>query len=154
MNRTARFVPVGSGKKHTFAGVEVLIKAFKGETDHHWSMMEYTAPAGFAGPGLHYHKIMEEGFYVLDGTLTFTLSDGKIEAGAGSLVTVPPYAVHAFSNPSEHPAHFLVFMSPGGFEGYYDELLLLMQSEPTWPPRDKGQLEELLRRYDTFPVTW
>lgn len=44
-------------------------------------------------------------------------------------------------------------MSPVGFEGYYDGLLLLMKSEQGWPPRDKSQLEELVQRFDTFPVS-
>ena len=143
----------GEGDTYRFAGVEVSVKVRKTDSLQQWSLMEYTAPAGFSGPGLHYHKIMEEGFYLLEGTLTFTIDGEDLELGAGSFLKVPPLAVHAFRNDSDAPARFLVFMAPGGFEDYYPDLLRLMEQEEQWPPRDLGRLHRLLEKHDTFSHT-
>ncbi|HLL47371.1 MAG TPA: cupin domain-containing protein, partial [Longimicrobiaceae bacterium] len=40
------------------------------ETGGAWSLLEYTAPAGFPGPAPHYHARTTELFYVLEGRLT------------------------------------------------------------------------------------
>ncbi|MCB0525809.1 MAG: cupin domain-containing protein [Saprospiraceae bacterium] len=138
------------GKQYKFAGVEVYIKAFKAETKMQWSLMEYHAPPGFKGPAPHYHKIMEEGFYVLEGTVTFILEGVQQEIPAGSFLKVPPNTMHAFSNPAAESARFLVFMMPGGFEDYYEALLPMIEADKVWPPSDLTALSDLLEKYDTF----
>lgn len=150
-NKSIRILTASEGKHYHFAGVDVRIKARRSETEREWAFMEYSAPPGFSGPAPHFHKIMEEGFYVLEGTLSFQLDGKWIAAGPGTFVHVPAYTVHAFRNFSEEPVRFLVWMSPGGFEGYYDELMVMMEKEPFWPPSDTGLLNQLLEKYDTYP---
>lgn len=140
----------GEGKKYTFAGVEIAFKVLKNETDLGWSLMEYQVPAGFKGPALHYHKVMEEGYYLLEGALTFTLNGKELELQAGSFVRIPPMTIHTFRNDTDQPARFLDFMSPGGFEGFYDELTILMKNEGQWPPKDMQALTALSMKYDTY----
>ena len=42
------------------------------------------------------------------------------------------------------------YMSPGGFEKYFDELVILFKEEEKWPPSDMGKLMGLFGRYDTY----
>jgi hypothetical protein len=58
--------------------------------------------------------------------------------------------MHAYSKPEDEPARFLGFVSPGGFEKYFDELYELMQSEPSWPAADADKLLALMAKYDTY----
>lgn len=137
-------------KTYHFAGVEVVVKAAQADNAGQWSLIEYAAPAKFAGPAPHYHKAMEEGFYVLNGTVSFAINGQRIEAGPGAFVKVPPLTVHTFCNNTGQPFRMLVLMSPGGFEKYFEELQLLMQEEGTWPPKDTRKITQLLTQYDTF----
>ena len=143
----------GKGKTLSFMGVTLTFKAVSADTDGAWALMEYTAPPHFPGPGLHWHKVTREGFYVLEGTLTFRLGaqGGQVIRGAaGAFVHIPPGVVHAFSNEEDTPTRFLTFLSPGGLEQYFVELVALAQSEPTWPPKDMHKLAELRVRYDQY----
>ncbi len=47
------------------------------------------------GPELHRHPY-EETFVILEGSATFTVDGESIEAAAGTIVVVPPRAVHKF----------------------------------------------------------
>ena len=133
-----------------FAGVEIWMKARRKETVGRWSLMEYLAPAHFTGPAPHYHKTMEEGFYVLDGVATFSFNGIESLAGTGSFVHIAPYTVHTFRNATDQPLRLLILMTPGGFEDYFDELQFLLEKEPVWPPKDMSQLHQLLEKYDTY----
>ena len=141
-----------NSKVYRFAGMEVEIKAAKSDNVGQWSLIEYSVPAGFAGPALHYHKIMEEGFYIINGTATFSMNGQRLDVGPSSFVIVPPLTVHTFSNTTNQPFRMLVFMSPGGFEGYYEELQFLIKSEESWPPKDMSKMFKLLEHYDTYSI--
>jgi hypothetical protein len=39
-------------------------------------------------------------------------------------------------------------MTPGGFEGYFDDLAALAAASPAWPPADPGALGAVAARYD------
>jgi hypothetical protein len=56
--------------------------------------------------------------------------------------------VHAFANPDDAPARMLIFLTPGGFEGYFDELAALAAASPVWPPADPGALAAVSAGYD------
>ncbi|MFN8352834.1 MAG: cupin domain-containing protein [Spirosomataceae bacterium] len=139
----------GEGDKLAAAGVEITFKAQKNQTNGLWSCLEYQGPPQFQGPPPHYHQQMEEMFYVLEGNLTFVL-DGQIHvAQAGSFVSIPPLHVHTFSNPNNAPARFLLWFSPGGFEGYFQEMAELIKKEG-FPPKDPSKFMQLMTKYDTF----
>ena len=144
------FLPQKGGKIYQFAGVEVLMKVTKAESVGQWSLMEYAAPPHFAGPAPHFHKVMEEAFFVLEGTVTFYLDGAEKVAGPGCFLKVPPFAVHAFRNRTDQPIRLLVFLSPGGFEGYFDELQELMLAEKNWPLENGEHLTKILEKYDTY----
>jgi mannose-6-phosphate isomerase-like protein (cupin superfamily) len=140
----------GAGPTLSLMGVEICYKAVSADTDGAWSLLEYTAPPQFKGPALHWHKVTHEAFFVLDGFVTFSLGKRAFRGGAGSFVHIPAGTLHTFSNPDDVPARFLTFLLPGGFEEYFKELAVLVQSEPTWPPQDMSKVLELYEKYDTF----
>ena len=93
----------------------------------------------------------QEGFYVLEGTLTLQLGNQTIKAPPGSYAYVPTGVVHGFSNPENVPAKFLTFISPAGFESYFEELAELIKNQTTWPPTDMSKVAALAAKYDTYP---
>ena len=52
------------------------------------------------GPGPHTHPY-EETFVIQEGSVTFTVDGVEIEAGPGTIVVVPPGAVHSFKGSSD-----------------------------------------------------
>jgi quercetin dioxygenase-like cupin family protein len=52
------------------------------------------------GPGSHTHPY-EETFVIQEGSVTFTVDGEEIEAGPGTIVVVPPGAVHSFKGSSD-----------------------------------------------------
>jgi mannose-6-phosphate isomerase-like protein (cupin superfamily) len=147
----AQVQPPGGGRPLAPAGVSVLLKSATEDTDGRWTLYEYSAPARFAGPPPHWHKLTEEAFFVLEGTVRFELDGETVDVPAGGYAHVPPGVVHGFSNPTDEPARFLGLIVPGGFERYWVELAELMADEPSWPPEDPTRVLELMAKYDAFP---
>jgi len=146
----AQLLEPGGGRSLAAIGISVLLKSTAEDTDGRWTMYEYTAPPGFAGPPPHWHRETDEAFFVLEGTVRFEAGGDVADLGPGGYVRVPPGVVHRFSNPTGEPARFLGLIMPGGFEGYWEELGEMMASEPSWPPADMGPVMALMAKYDTF----
>jgi len=66
--------------------------------------------------GLHVHYADDEAWYVLEGTLGFTLGDKTVEAQAGSAVLAPSGTPHAYWNAGPGRARYLLIASPRLFE--------------------------------------
>ena len=65
-----------------------------------------------SGPNyLHVHYSDDEAWHVLEGTLTFRLSDKQVEAPAGTTVFVPAGVPHAYFE-SHGPARYLIILTP------------------------------------------
>ena len=92
-----------------------------------------------------------EAFYVLSGTLTLQLEERVVKSPAGSFALIPPGTVHTFSNQEDVPVTFLTLLSPGGFEGFIEEMEAMMRQETTWPPADMEKYAALNRKYDMYP---
>lgn len=133
------------------AGVAILLKGGAEDTDGRWTIFEYTAPPGFPGPPPHWHKKIEEAFFILEGTVRFEVDGETMDVRAGGYARVPPGVVHRFSNPTDEPSRFLGLVVPGGLERYFEELSEMMANEPSWPPADMSPVMALMSSYDTFP---
>lgn len=140
----------GTAPRLSAMGTQIEFPVGSANTGGAWSLLRYTAPPFFEGPQPHFHKVLQETFIVVKGTLTLMADDKTIEAVAGSVVVVPPNMVHKFSNKTDQPVSFLLLMNPGGFEQYFSEIISLRNSEPQWPPADPSKLLELLERFDTY----
>jgi len=78
------------------------------------------APAS-GGPGPHFHRTINESFFVLSGTIK--IYDGRrwIDAGPGDFVHIPEGGLHGFRNDSDQPATMLIHFAPGApREAYFE----------------------------------
>jgi quercetin dioxygenase-like cupin family protein len=91
------------------------------QTDDRLGVVENAVPAGWAGPPLHHHDF-DETFYVLAGELTFQLGEERVAAGPGEVAFAPRGAHHTLANLSERPARYVLVITPGGFERYFDQI--------------------------------
>jgi quercetin dioxygenase-like cupin family protein len=107
------------------------------QTGGRYSLVENTVAPGFGGPPLHHHDF-DEGFYVLDGELTFQLGDEYVLAGPGAFLFAPRGAVHTFANHSDEPGRYLLLIAPAGFETYFERLSRRAAGEDVPEPEVKA----------------
>ncbi len=69
------------------------------DTDGKYAMWEAIVPPG-SGPPPHVHSREEEGFFVLEGEVTFQVGDDRIVAKAGTFANMPIGTPHSFKNKS------------------------------------------------------
>jgi mannose-6-phosphate isomerase-like protein (cupin superfamily) len=138
----------GEGEALWWFGLLATIKATKEQTGGLYSLVEILAPDGY-GSVLHVHHQEDEGFYILEGELTFYVGDKTIKARPGSFLFGPKDVPHAFSVDSG-PARLLFVLSPAGFEGLIREMgeparSLTVPPQPAQPeePPDEAEMERL-----------
>jgi quercetin dioxygenase-like cupin family protein len=129
----------GEGEAWWWFGLLATIKATKEQTGVRSSLVEILAPDGY-GSVLHVHHQEDEGFYILEGDMTFYVGDQTIKAHPGSYLFGPKDVPHAFTVDSG-PARLLFVFSPAGFEG-----LIREEGEParslTVPPQPNEEPDE------------
>jgi hypothetical protein len=78
------------------------------------TVADVRAPKG-ADSSRHRHQHEDEAWYVVSGELTFWLGDDVRTVGAGTFVFGPRQVEHRSRVDSEE-AHFLLLLTPAGFE--------------------------------------
>jgi quercetin dioxygenase-like cupin family protein len=131
-------------------GGSIRIRLRSEDTDGRSALIEQVVPAGFPGPALHIHPDFDETFYVLDGEIAVRVGDEAHEAGPGTVAFVPRGTPHTFANPSDRPARMLVFVTPGGFERYFEALIDAVRRIGGFPPAD--ELAALGIAHGSIPV--
>jgi quercetin dioxygenase-like cupin family protein len=63
------------------------------------------------GPIPHVQTKEHEGFYVIDGIITFNVDGNEIIAKPGTFVNVPPYVTHGFKNNTNSVAKMLIILA-------------------------------------------
>ena len=124
-------------------GNRLTFKTRAEDTGGALSVIEYEMAPGFGGPPSHTHAGFSEAFYVLRGEPRFTVGGETITGSPGSFVFVSGDTSHSFANPGDPAGAFLLMITPGGFERYFEELVERASSYP--PPREL--MAELNRRY-------
>jgi quercetin dioxygenase-like cupin family protein len=74
------------------------------------------------GPPPHLHRREEEGFFVLDGEMTFYIGGKRTVLTAGMFANMPIGVTHHFKNESDRPARVLVTVAPAGLEKMFFEV--------------------------------
>jgi quercetin dioxygenase-like cupin family protein len=115
------------------------------ETGGRFGLMEMVAPKG-REPSRHVHYRDDEGFYVLEGGITFYVGEETYEAGPGAFVFLPRGIPHTYTFETD-AVRALAIVAPGGIEGHFrdprfSEPARTLTLNPTVPP-DKAVLEEL-----------
>jgi uncharacterized cupin superfamily protein len=78
-------------------GDEYRFLATGDDTSGKYALFEaFVSPGG--GPPLHVHSREEECFYVLEVEITFTMSDQRLVASAGTFANMPVGTPHSFKN--------------------------------------------------------
>jgi quercetin dioxygenase-like cupin family protein len=117
-------------------------------TQHRLGIGEITIPAHTPGPPQHRHSQHDEGFYVLDGAVRFTVGDTDHDAPAGTWVMVPPGAPHTFANVTGEPARMLNTFTPDLYVQYFRDLKTMVESGR---PLTRDAVAEVWTKYGTEP---
>jgi quercetin dioxygenase-like cupin family protein len=114
------------------------------DTNGKYALFEALVGPG-GGPPPHVHSREEEGFYVLEGEITFTVNGERVVATAGMFANMPVGTPHSFKNESVRPARMLISVAPAGLEQMFFEVgVPLAEGATTAPPPTKDEIEKLL----------
>jgi pyruvate dehydrogenase E2 component (dihydrolipoamide acetyltransferase) len=111
----------GEGRTVAVVGDVYRFLAVGDETDGKYALWETVVPPG-GGPPPHVHSREEEGFYVLEGEITFTVGDERIVATEGMFAHMPVGTPHSFKNEGDRPARMLISVAPAGLEQMFFEV--------------------------------
>lgn len=102
-----------------------------------YAMWEAIVPPG-GGPPPHLHRREQESFFVIAGSVTFTVAGRRFAAQAGACVHAPIGVAHAFRNETDQPARLLILVAPAGLERMFLEIgTPLGPDEEPRPPADE-----------------
>ena len=119
-------------------------------TGHRLGIGEITLAPHTEGPPQHRHAQHDEGFYVVSGTVAFTVGEKTYEAATGTLVMIPPGAPHTFENPGDEPTVLLNTFTPDLYVHYFRDLRQMIASGQPLTPENTVQV---MSRYATVPAT-
>ena len=143
----AHTVMPGEGRSVDLGVVEMRVLAGGDVTGKAFTLAEFSGTGSGAWTVPHLHREMEESFYVLDGSFTFTVGGRAIEARSGVYILVPRGTAHTITA-AEGGGRFLTLMVPGGLEEMFFELGLL----PPNAIRDPAARAAISARYDSIPI--
>ncbi len=138
-----RIVLPGEGKSYDWSKDHVHVKSTLEMSDGRLTLVEDRLKPGFF-LARHHHKKMIEIFYVLEGIVEFTFDDEAVAAAPGTTLNVPPDVWHEVR--STEGARLLTIFSPGGFDSYLEELVVLTEGQYA----DAAFMRDLSERYDIF----
>jgi mannose-6-phosphate isomerase-like protein (cupin superfamily) len=114
------------------------------DTNGRYALWEAIVPPG-GGPPPHVHSREEEGFYILEGEITFYMGDQRLIASAGMFANMPVGTPHSFKNERGKPAKMLISVAPAGLEKRFVEVgVPLPEGSTTALPPTKEEIEKLL----------
>lgn len=110
-----------------------------GDTDGRFSAQSAVlAPGELVMP--HRHQNEDEYTFVYRGRIGGLVGEDEMEIEEGGFFFKPRGIVHALWNSTDHPVVVMEFISPAGFEHFFEEMGALTHAEP-------GAMQEL--RSDT-----
>ena len=146
-------VPVvgpGDGETIILGTTRLRILEDGSNTGHRLGLAESVLAPHTPGPPQHRHARHDEGFYIISGTVRFTIGEQDYDATAGTLVMVPPGAPHTFANLAGQPAVMLSTFTPDLYVQYFRDLQDMIASGQPLTPQANVQA---MSRYATEPAT-
>ncbi|MDF3290643.1 cupin domain-containing protein [Streptomyces silvisoli] len=119
-------------------------------TGHRLGIGEITIAPHTEGPPQHRHAQHDEGFYVVAGTVHFTIGQTTHVAPAGTLAMIPPGAPHTFANLGDEPAVMLNTFTPDLYVNYFRDLRDMIASGQELTAQ---ATIEAMGQYATVPAT-
>jgi len=146
----ATVVGPGDGETIVVGTTRMRVLEDGSHTGHRLAIAESVLAPHTQGPPQHRHARHDEGFYILSGTVRFTVEDEDYDATAGTLVMVPPGTPHTFANLTGQPAVMLSTFTPDLYVQYFRDLQdMLAGGRPLTPQANI----EAMSRYATEPAT-
>ncbi|MFF5406868.1 cupin domain-containing protein [Streptomyces misionensis] len=139
----------GDGETIVLGPTRMRVLEDGSHTGHRLAIAESVLAPHTQGPPQHRHARHDEGFYVLSGTVRFTVGDEDYDAVTGTLVMVPPGTPHTFANPTDQPAVMLSTFTPDLYVQYFRDLQeVLADGRPMTPQANI----DAMSRYATEPA--
>ncbi|HUO10483.1 MAG TPA: cupin domain-containing protein [Phycisphaerae bacterium] len=111
---------LGTGVAKWVMGELVTVKLTGADTDGKFCVAEVQSFPG-GGVPVHFHRAMDEMFYVVEGEYEFVLDGTARRVAAGGTVYIPRGVKHGFKNVGAGKGRLADFHTPAGFEGFFEE---------------------------------
>ena len=120
------------------------------DTNGQLAMFEFAVSPGAKVPAPHSHTHYDETVYGLEGVMTFTVNDHRVDLGPGDSFFIPRGAVHGFNNLKETTAKALAVTSPAliGPEYFRDVAAIVNAGEPP----DLEKIKAVMTRHGLVPA--
>jgi len=112
-------------------------------------VFELTVPPGANVPPPHSHRDNEEFFYVVEGSITYSVDADTRELKPGEWMSTPRGSVHGFRNGGSQTARALVVLTPDIGAQYFRDVATVINAGG---PPDKAKLVEVMSRYGLTPA--
>ncbi|MGW1405408.1 cupin domain-containing protein [Streptomyces sp. NPDC002403] len=139
----------GDGETIVLGTTRMRVLEDGSHTGHRLAITESILAPRTQGPPQHRHAQHDEGFYVLSGTVRFTIGDEDHDATTGTLVMVPPGTPHTFANPTDQPAVMLSTFTPDLYVQYFRDLQEVLSDGR---PLTRQANIDAMSRYATEPA--
>jgi quercetin dioxygenase-like cupin family protein len=106
------------------------------------TLLETSPPGG--GPPPHRHENEDETFFIVEGEYELLVDGEWVKGHPGEAFYRARGTVHGFRNSGTSTAKMLIFVEPGGFQKYLEEI------SPLSVPADLGKLIDISNRYGVF----
>ncbi|MFF7241830.1 cupin domain-containing protein [Streptomyces collinus] len=140
----------GGGETIVLGSTRMRVLEDGSHTGHRLAIAESVLAPHTQGPPQHRHTRHDEGFYILSGTVRFTVGNEEYDASTGTLVMVPPGTPHTFANPSDEPAVMLSTFTPDLYVQYFRDLQEVLAGGRPLTPQANA---DAMSRYATEPAT-
>ncbi|HET6357731.1 cupin domain-containing protein [Streptomyces sp.] len=140
----------GDGEMVVLGTTRMRVLEDGSHTGHRLAIAESVLAPHTQGPPQHRHGRHDEGFYVLSGTVRFTVGDENHDAATGTLVMVPPGTPHTFANLTDQPAVMLSTFTPDLYVQYFRDLQEVFAGGRPLTPQANI---DAMSRYATEPAT-
>jgi mannose-6-phosphate isomerase-like protein (cupin superfamily) len=135
------------GEPRWFFGGLVHVRASAADTDGQYTLVEILLPPNLAAP-LHVHYTEDEGFYLLDGSVTITVGDRTVELAPGQHAFGPRNIPHRFVVGPDG-ARMLWILTPAGFEDFVHDASVPAETLTTPPAsvQPPDDIADIVRRH-------
>uniref|UniRef100_A0AAU2UWN7 Cupin domain-containing protein n=1 Tax=Streptomyces sp. NBC_00003 TaxID=2903608 RepID=A0AAU2UWN7_9ACTN len=140
----------GDGETIVLGTTRLRVLEDGSNTGHRLGIAESVLAPHTPGPPQHRHAQHDEGFYIISGTVRFTVGVRDYDASAGTLVMVPPGAPHTFANVTDQPAVMLSTFTPDLYVRYFRDLQDMIAAGQALTPQATVRT---MSRYATEPAT-
>ena len=137
------FIKKGEGKNYNYSQDHCFIKLSSRHTNGELCFVEDTLKPGFYLKR-HYHKVMTEVFYMLEGELELIFDDETIIAKAGDTITVPPNVWHAAK--CVEGGKMLTIFKNGRFDVFLEKLSTMTAEQFA----DKALMKSISHEFDIY----